>query len=251
MNNSTFVLKMKVSDISHKDLIGKISNGDFKKGAYICVSNVHMCMEGYDNSMFMDTVNNADIVIADGKPIALATKLLGANNTEQIRGFDITNSICELSNSRDIRIGLYGGTSASLLERVKSNLKAKFPNINIVYSFSPPFRPLTDKESLTVVNDINENKVDILFVGLGCPKQEIWMQNYKDKLNCLMLGIGAVFDFISGEKKHAPKWLQFIGCEWLFRLCCEPRRLWKRYLKHNPRFIILFLRQLLFCKQAR
>ncbi len=223
------------------DRVLQLVNGDL--GSYVCVSNVHMCMEVFDSAEFAAVVNNADLVIPDGKPISWAQKLLGHSSAVQVRGQDIMNSLCELSGSKDLSIGFYGGSSDALLETVQDKLREIYFDININYAFSPPFRPLTGDEDVTVVDAINASGVDILFVGIGCPKQERWMTAHKDKLHCVMLGVGAAFDFIAGEKKHAPRWIQRIGLEWLFRMLLEPRRLWRRYFSTNPRFIWHFSKQ--------
>jgi N-acetylglucosaminyldiphosphoundecaprenol N-acetyl-beta-D-mannosaminyltransferase len=215
-------------------------------GAYVCVSNVHMCMETLDDKNFRSVVNSADLVIPDGRPISWAQKLLGYSNAEQVRGQDIMNEICRLSGKENLTIGFYGGDSNEVLSQVVSNLKSTFPDIRIAYTYSPPFRPLTSDEDEQVVKDINDLGVDVLFVGIGCPKQERWMAEHKDRVQCVMLGVGAAFDFIAGSKKHAPRWMQKMGLEWLFRLVSEPRRLWKRYLKQNPRFVYYFVQQWLF-----
>jgi len=211
---------------------------------YICVSNVHMCMETFDSPKFKHIVNNADMVIPDGRPIYWAQKLLGNKDAQQVRGLDIMNALCEKSDKSELKIGLYGGSSEEVLQTVIAKLKLQYSNIKIAYHYSPPFRPLTAEEDANVVADINNAGVDVLFVGIGCPKQEVWMAEHRSDLNCVMLGVGAAYDFVSGSKKHAPRCLQSIGLEWLFRLCCEPSRLWKRYLIHNPRFIYYFSKQI-------
>jgi N-acetylglucosaminyldiphosphoundecaprenol N-acetyl-beta-D-mannosaminyltransferase len=214
-------------------------------GAYICVSNVHMCMEVSDSDEFSLVVNGADLVVPDGKPIFWAQKLLGHTAAKHVRGQDITETLCASSGNKSLNIGLYGGSSAGLLNVVKDKLRASYPDINITYAYAPPFRPLTAAEDADVVKEINLAKVDVLFVGIGCPKQERWMAQHKESLNCVMLGVGAAYDFIAGSKKHAPRWMQQIGMEWFFRLCSEPKRLWRRYLSTNPRFIWHFGKQLL------
>jgi N-acetylglucosaminyldiphosphoundecaprenol N-acetyl-beta-D-mannosaminyltransferase len=221
------------------------------QGAYICVSNVHMCIEAFDSKSFGDVLNNADLVIPDGKPLSWAQKLLGHKEAEQVRGQDIMYALCELSADKGLKLGFYGGSSNELLERVKIQLIEYYPEIVIEYAFSPPFRPLTAEEDVEVVNAINTAEIDILFVGIGCPKQERWMAEHKNQLKCVMLGVGAAYDFIAGEKKHAPRWVQEIGMEWLFRLCSEPKRLWRRYFITNPRFIWHFGKQLLKSKLAK
>jgi N-acetylglucosaminyldiphosphoundecaprenol N-acetyl-beta-D-mannosaminyltransferase len=128
---------------------------------------------------------------------------------------------------------------------VITKLKQQYPAIKIIYSYSPPFRQLTEEEDQQVIDQINQSEVYVLFVGIGCPKQEIWMAEHKQHLQCVMLGVGAAYDFIAGTKQHAPRWMQKIGLEWLFRLASEPKRLWKRYLKQNPRFIYHFTKQLI------
>jgi N-acetylglucosaminyldiphosphoundecaprenol N-acetyl-beta-D-mannosaminyltransferase len=250
MAESSNILTMRV-DVTEQSLVVRRIQQliDLKDSSYICVSNVHMCMETFDSPLFRQVVNNADLVIADGRPIYWAQKLLGNKDAKQVRGQDITNALCKLSAEMDIRIGLYGGSSDDVLSKVVSNLNTQYPNIKIVYTFSPPFRPLTSEESEQVVTDVNASQVDVLFVGIGCPKQEIWMAQNKGKINAVMLGVGAAYDFIAGTKKHAPQWMQKLGLEWLFRLISEPRRLWKRYLKQNPRFIYYFILQCLFKKK--
>lgn len=210
----------------------------------ICLSNVHMCMETFDHRCFKAVVNSSDLVLPDGKPISIALKLLGFKQARQVRGTDLTSELCRLSHLKGYKIGFYGA-SQQTLDKLQINLKRQFPRINIVFLESPPYRPLTLAEDQNYINKINQSNVDFLFVGLGCPKQEIWMSNHRDSLRCTMLGVGAAFDFISGNKPPAPKVMQDIGLEWFYRLCCEPRRLFYRYFVHNTRFIFYFLVQFL------
>lgn len=249
-NNHCNVIKMKVNISDLSSALTQITKlVRLNIGAYVCVSNVHMCMETFDSPLFRNIVNNADLVIADGRPIYWAQKLLGHKQAQQVRGQDITNRLCQISSEGTIKIGLYGGSSNDVLNKVVTNLTKQYANIKIVYQHSPPFRALTAEESVQVATEINNAEVDVLLVGIGCPKQEIWMAEQKGRINAVMLGVGAAFDFIAGTKKHAPVWMQKIGLEWLFRLISEPKRLWKRYLKQNPRFIWYFLMQWLFKKR--
>jgi len=244
--NSLTILNMIVHVLSLDEAVKYVCEySNQLKGYYICVANVHMVMEAFDSESFRTTVNQADLIIADGKPLSIAQKLLGHKDAAQVRGQDIMNALCAISGKKNINIGFYGGSSEAVLELVKANLLQQYSDIKITYSFSPPFRSLTGEEDIEVIKKINGAKVDVLFVGIGCPKQEMWMAEHKDKLNCVMLGVGAAFDFVAGNKKHAPRWIQSIGLEWLFRLLSEPKRLWKRYLKQNPRFIWYFTLQLL------
>jgi len=243
------VLRMRV-DVGSKektvDQIVSITNQ--RKGGYVCVSNVHMCMEVFDCLKFQKVVNNADLVVADGRPIYWAQKLLGAGDASQVRGQDLMESICRLAAEGQLKIGLYGGDSVETLEKAESQLRISHPGIGLAFSYSPPFRKLTESEDLEIVSSINNSGIDVLFVGIGCPKQEKWMAQHRQTVNCVMIGVGAALDFIAGTKSHAPRWMQNLGIEWLFRLGSEPRRLAGRYLKQNPRFIYHFTRQWLFGK---
>jgi N-acetylglucosaminyldiphosphoundecaprenol N-acetyl-beta-D-mannosaminyltransferase len=206
-------------------------------------------METFDSLEFRSIVNNAELVIPDGRPIFWAQKLLGSKDAQQVRGQDIMYTLCEISGTEGLNIGFYGGVYDEVLEQVKTAVRHSYPDIRISYAFSPPFRPLTEEEAQQVISDINEANLNILFVRIGCPKQEKWMAAHKDHLDCVMLGVGAAFDFIAGNKKHSPRWMQNLGFEWLFRLCSEPSRLWKRYLKQNPRYIWYFLQQIILNKK--
>jgi N-acetylglucosaminyldiphosphoundecaprenol N-acetyl-beta-D-mannosaminyltransferase len=249
---SQVVVKMNVEVTNIDNALNKINElARFNAGSYVCVSNIHMCMEVFDSPEFELVVNSADLVIPDGRPLSWAQKLLGHSEAEQVRGQDIMNSICQQSGTKNLNVGLYGGSSDDLLQQVITELKSSYPDIIIPFSYSPPFRPLTDEEDQDIIQQINEADVNVLLVGIGCPKQERWMAEHKDQLNCVMLGVGAAYDFIAGSKKHAPRWMQRVGLEWLFRLCSEPQRLWKRYLQQNPRFIYYFTKQLINHKFGR
>jgi N-acetylglucosaminyldiphosphoundecaprenol N-acetyl-beta-D-mannosaminyltransferase len=200
-------------------------------------------MEGYDNIDFRRLVNSADLVVPDGKPLVWAQKVLGARNAQQVRGMDLMLGLCEHAARIGTPVGFYGGTQ-DILDKLKQKLLNRFKNLNIVCAISPPFRRLTQEEDAGYVSEMNASGVKVLFVGIGCPKQELWMSKHRNQLNCVMLGVGAAFDFISGRKRHAPVWMQSVGLEWLFRLISEPRRLAGRYFKHNPRFIFYFFVQL-------
>ena len=176
MKNRSSVISMGVnitnlaSALYHVELLS--NQGE---GAYVCVSNVHMCMEVYDSAEFSKIVNEADLVIPDGKPLSWAQKFLGHSDAEQVRGQDIMNALCASSGEKSLNIGFYGGSSEALLNTVKEKLIASYPDINITYAYSPPFRPLTEVEDMDVVTAINKADVNVLFVGIGCPKQERWM----------------------------------------------------------------------------
>jgi N-acetylglucosaminyldiphosphoundecaprenol N-acetyl-beta-D-mannosaminyltransferase len=156
----------------------------------------------------------------------------------------MTLKVCEYAAQNGLSVGFYGGTEKSLSALVLK-LKRKYPGLEVPYSYAPPFRKLTAEEDARVRREIETSRAQILFVGLGCPKQERWMAEHRPGVQAVMLGVGAAFDFISREKRQAPMWMQRIGMEWVFRLCHEPRRLWFRYMWHNPRFVALATIQLL------
>jgi N-acetylglucosaminyldiphosphoundecaprenol N-acetyl-beta-D-mannosaminyltransferase len=209
---------------------------------YVCVSNVHMVMESWDNRNFQRLVNGADLVVADGMPLVWALRLYGVRTATRVYGPNLTWAVLSGAEKRGLAVGLYGGTTNSL-QQFKQVLKQRFPNLQLACAIAPPFRPLTSQEDKAYTQQIIDSKVQILFVGIGCPKQEKWMAAHKGRLSMPMLGVGAAFDFHTGRVRQAPPFLQRCGLEWFFRLLMEPQRLWRRYLRHNPRFVCLFLHQ--------
>jgi N-acetylglucosaminyldiphosphoundecaprenol N-acetyl-beta-D-mannosaminyltransferase len=246
MSNDFFVLKMKTNPSSIEDALSSVCQ--LPKGSYVCISNVHMCMETFYDESFLDVVNSANLVFADGRPIFWVQKLCGIEHAEQVRGQDLMMAVCDYASKNHRSVGLYGGTDEAELALVVTELKRLVPNLKISYQYSPPFRALSGVEMESICEDIRKSEVDFLFVGIGCPKQEIWMHKFSKETNSISLGVGAAFNFISGTKKHAPLWMQKVGLEWLFRLLSEPRRLWKRYLKHNPRFLFYAFKQVVLKK---
>jgi N-acetylglucosaminyldiphosphoundecaprenol N-acetyl-beta-D-mannosaminyltransferase len=209
----------------------------------LCAANVHMVMEAHDDSAFQAVVNGSDLVVPDGVPLAWALRLLTRSGQERVYGPGLMLETCRLASLRGVPVGLYGSTPA-VLDLLRERLGAQFPALAIPFVCSPPFRPLTPGEEEALLEDFRASGAAILFVGLGCPKQERWMAAQRPRLPAVMLGVGAAFDFHAGTLPQAPAWMQRAGLEWLFRLAQEPRRLWKRYLKHNPRFVALLLLQL-------
>ncbi|HYB98189.1 MAG TPA: WecB/TagA/CpsF family glycosyltransferase [Candidatus Limnocylindrales bacterium] len=217
---------------------------DERIGRYVCVCTVHMVMEGYDDPAFQDVVNGADLVTADGVPLVWCLRLLGLRDATRVHGPWLLPFLCEQAARRGVPVGFYGGED-DVMRDLLAELRRRAPGLQIAYSYCPPFRPLTAEEDAAVVADIRSSGARILFVGLGCPRQERWMAQHRSRLDIVMLGVGAAFDFVSGHKREAPMWMQQLGLGWLFRLLCEPRRLWRRYVQHNPRFVALFVRQLM------
>lgn len=237
------VLGMRVDATSYQDAVLRIINwAKSKKSIYVCAANVHMTMQSWDDVEFRSIINNSALVTPDGMPLVWALKGLGIKYPSRVYGPTLTLRICEIAAKERVPIALYGGTPQSL-QAFTALLKQKFPQLKVVCQISPPFRPITPGEDDSYVKEIVGSGAQILFVGIGCPKQEYWMAAHQDLIPAVMVGVGAAFDFYSGRVKQAPSFLQKMGLEWAFRLFMEPRRLWKRYVYNNPRFIILFLFQ--------
>lgn len=215
-----------------------------KRSTYVAVANVHMTMEAHDARDFAEIVEGADLVTPDGMPLVWALKAQGISDASRVNGPELVLRLCEAAEREGISIGLYGGTPQSLDDFCRF-LGSRYPRLEIACRLAPPFRPPTPAEDEADTCALAESGAGILFVGIGCPKQEKWMRAHKGRIPAVMVGVGAAFDFHSGRVRHAPALLQRVGLEWAFRLAMEPRRLWKRYAKHNPRFILLLARQLL------
>ncbi len=211
---------------------------------YICAANVHMLMEAYDSPEFMEVVNQADLVTPDGMPLVWMLRLKGYPKQQRVYGPTLMLHVLEAAAREKISVGFYG-SSPEILRSLHLRVQDRFPNLKIAYSFNPPFHELSQEEDSEIMRKINTSSVRILFVGLGCPKQEKWMADHRGKVNAVMIGVGAAFDFHAGLKSQAPVWMQTIGLEWFYRLLTEPRRLWRRYLYHNPRFVFLAILDLI------
>jgi N-acetylglucosaminyldiphosphoundecaprenol N-acetyl-beta-D-mannosaminyltransferase len=246
---SSLVLGMKVSctDYRHaSDLILRWARASASK--YVCVATVNNVMESFDSATFQRVMNEADLVTPDGMPVVWALRALGQKSATRVYGPDLTPILLDKAAAENIPVGFYGA-APDVLKRLVERVQASHPALRIAYSFSPPFRALTPAEDLRIVDAINQSGAKILFIGLNTPKQDFWMAAHRGKVRAVMVGVGAAFDFLAGSKPQAPRWMMNIGLEWLFRLATEPRRLWKRYLKHNPRFVVFFALQLLRLKR--
>lgn len=210
----------------------------------MCFAPVNHLVHARDSPGFCSALHEADLVLPDGMGVVWALRLLGCRDAQRVYGPDTMLNVLDLASREGIPVGFYGGAPATL-DRLVGVVRSRFPGIEIAYACSPPFRPLTDQEDEQVVEAINASGARILCVGLGTPKQELWMAAHRGRVRAVMLGVGAAFDFIAGTKPQAPRWMMRIGLEWLFRVAVEPRRLWKRYLIGNPRFLFLLLSQLL------
>lgn len=216
---------------------------------YVCVTGVHGIMESQRDEILRQIHNRAGMVTPDGMPLVWISQVKGHRIVSRVYGPDLLLAVCERSIMTGARHFLFGGAEG-VPQRLASVLQSRFPGLHIAGALSPPFRPLTQEEQASTLRKINASKADILWVGLGTPKQERWMA---ENIQCIdppvLIGIGAAFDFIAGLKKQAPGWMQRSGLEWLYRLASEPKRLWRRYLINNPLFILMILGQALGWKR--
>jgi N-acetylglucosaminyldiphosphoundecaprenol N-acetyl-beta-D-mannosaminyltransferase len=213
---------------------------------YICVAAVHTVMACQDDAELRAAIMKSDLTVPDGQPLVWAMNALGNKLSSRVYGPELMARHCERSVKTGARIFLYGGSNQGALVQLALNLRHRFPGIRIVGGYAPPFRPLSDEEEAAIVGEINRSGADIVWVGIGVPKQEKWMAAMRDRLNApVLVGVGAAFDFHAGLVAQAPNWIQSIGMEWAFRLSREPRRLWKRYARYNPLFVIGFFLQYL------
>jgi len=210
---------------------------------YVCAAAVNNVMQAYDSEEFRRVMNEADLVTPDGMPLVWGLRCLGHRCASRVYGPDLTLRLLAMAEESGLAAGFYGGDPQTLARLVET-VRRRFPALAVAYAYSPPFRELTREEAERVADEINASATRILFVGLGSPKQDAWMAAQKGRVGAVMVGVGAAFDFLAGTKRQAPRWMMRAGLEWLFRLASEPRRLGKRYLKHNPRFLLLFALQL-------
>lgn len=231
------VMGVKVNTLMRQVIIERIRAWiEVTESRYVCALNVHSLVTSFDDKQHYQALSNADIVIPDGEPIAYYLRKHGHPDQKRITGPGLMGSLCDEAAKRQLNVYLFGSTEKvlSLLEKA---LKRRNPDIRIVGSHSPPFRDFTEQERMQIIDEINGANVQLLFVGLGCPKQERWMSQMKGRINAVMIGVGAAFDFYAGTAERAPKWMRQAGLEWLFRLLTNPRRLFWRYLTTNTRFL--------------
>lgn len=201
-----------------------------KESSSVDLLGIPMAVRAMNNLEYQKMYNEATMTIIDGMPVVKMCRSFGIN-CERCSGPDIMPEIFERSVIENKTHYFYGGTDKKVLDELKKNLSQRYPGINIVGMYSPPFRPLMEDEDKKICDEINLKKPDFIWVGIGAPKQEIWIRNHQRKINQgVMLGVGAAFNFFSGKVEKAPVWIEKIGLEWLFRLIKEPKRLWKRYI---------------------
>lgn len=232
------ILGVNINVTNMEDTIEAIVNNLKKiKGNYICVSNVHTSVMAYEDEEYRKIQNDGFMALPDGKPLSIVSKLKGFKEAKRVTGPDLMLELFNISEEKGYTHYFYGSTQDTLNE-LKTKLIEKYPKIKIVGMYSPPFRILYDEENETIIENINKTNADFLWTGIGAPKQEIWMYEHKDRVNSLMIGVGAGFDYHAGKIKRAPGWMQQLSLEWFYRLLQDPKRLFSRYLNTNIKFII-------------
>lgn len=218
-----------------------------RESRYVCICNVHSLVTARSDTAFREALAGADMSTPDGMPITWMLRRMGFPNQQRINGPDLMWNYCKMAGQLHESVFLYGNTQATL-DSLQQKLHAAFPLLQIAGTCSPPFRAQTEIEEAETISLINASGAGIVFVSLGCPKQELWMARHRGKISAVMLGVGAAFDYHAGTLQRAPVWMQQHGLEWLHRLYSEPRRLWRRYLVSNTIFVLGALRQLIIYK---
>jgi N-acetylglucosaminyldiphosphoundecaprenol N-acetyl-beta-D-mannosaminyltransferase len=246
------VLGVPVSAVDYDGVMDWMDGTVAARGrGYICVAATHTVMVAQEDAAAMQAVRGASLVVPDGQPLVWALRALGRPLPDRVYGPDLMLKHCERAAANATRIFLYGGRNQGALVQLTLNLRRQYPGLRVVGGCSPPFRDLDDDELDAIAQEINRTGADVVWVGIGVPKQEKWMAAMRDRLDApVLVGVGAAFDFHAGLVPQAPSWMQSAGLEWAFRLAQEPRRLWRRYLRYNPRFVAGFARQLLRSRRS-
>lgn len=205
-------------------------------GDYMCVSNVHTVVTAYEDKEYCAVQNNGILAIPDGGPLSSVGRKRGYTNMQRTAGPSYMAEIFKVSVEKGYRHYFYGSTEETI-ERLYQTLQKEYPGLQIAGMYSPPFRPMTESEDKSIVEHINGTEPDFVWVGLGAPKQEIWMANHQGRVEGFMVGVGAGFDYFAGNISRAPEWMQKSNLEWLYRLMQDPKRLFYRYWHTNTRFI--------------
>lgn len=239
------ILGIRVDATSYEDATHRVIEwARQRESRTVCLGVVASVMEARESARYRAALEAADLVTPDGMPLVWMLRGLGAKPASRVYGPDLTIAVLSAAQEAGLAVGFYG-SSEEVLARLTTNVRRRFPRLDVAFHQAPPFRPLSAEEDETAVSAMRESGARILFIGLGGAKQDLWMAEHRGRIPAVMLGVGAAFDFLAGTKPQAPRWMQDSGLEWLFRLATEPRRLWRRYLRHNPRFAFLAVKQIL------
>jgi N-acetylglucosaminyldiphosphoundecaprenol N-acetyl-beta-D-mannosaminyltransferase len=245
------VLSLHITTGTYQSFVDRIlALAVINQSSYICVANVHMTIEAHWDPKFAELVNQADLVTPDGMPLAKAMRLLYGISQERVAGMDLLPDLLEEAEKKNLSLFFYGGTK-EMLDKTQEYVQSNYPLLKSHEYFSPPFRNLNEEEESEIIQRINDFGANLVFVVLGCPKQEKWMASMKGRVNACMIGIGGALPVMIGMQKRAPKWMQRASLEWLYRLIQEPRRLFKRYFVTNSLFLILLAKHFLVLKLTK
>jgi N-acetylglucosaminyldiphosphoundecaprenol N-acetyl-beta-D-mannosaminyltransferase len=244
VRSTASVLKAHIDAIDWERALSRIAKwSNARESRYVCICNAHSVVTTGQDTAFADVVAQADMATPDGAPVAWVMRRTGFKDQQRINGPDLMWKYCAQAGQRGESIYLYGNTPQTLTV-LQARLAQAFPGLVVAGAYSPPFRAETAAEDAATVERINASGAGTVWVSLGCPKQELWMAAHRGRINAVMIGVGAAFDYHAGTIQRAPLWMQNAGLEWFYRLVTEPRRLWKRYLVTNTLFILGATRQL-------
>lgn len=244
MRTRAEVLRVPIDVIGAREALQAIEDAArSRRSGYVCACNVHVVIVAGDRPGLLEAIRGAMLALPDGAPVAWALRRLGHRAQRRIPGPDLMYALCGRAAEAGLSVFFFGSTDEAL-EALSAKLRERFPRLQIAGTYSPPFRALTLDEDSDAVKRLNGSKASLVFVGLGCPKQELWMAEHQGRVDAVMIGVGAAFDFHAGTVSRAPAWMQAAGLEWLHRLAAEPRRLGKRYLVTNTVYALRIVVQL-------
>jgi N-acetylglucosaminyldiphosphoundecaprenol N-acetyl-beta-D-mannosaminyltransferase len=239
------VLNVPIAALSFAEQIQLILDwANSRQSKMVCVANVHMLMEAHWKPLFARVLADADLRTPDGMPLVWMMQLLGVAKPERVAGMDIFQALCQKAQKKDLSV-FFVGSEPEILDQIRDRLHRDFPNLHIAGMAPLPFKPLPITIDRDLVQTINNSGARLVFVSLGCPKQEHWMHQHRGKIKAVMIGLGGVFPVYAGLQSRAPSWMRWAGLEWVYRLMQEPQRLWWRYFKTIPPFLWLASRQLI------
>lgn len=246
MRRGANVLASHIDAVNWDETLSRmVSWGSQHQSRYITLCNVHSVVTASQNEAFHDVIAQADLALPDGAPVAWALRREGFSEQERISGPDLTWRYLAVAEKIGQSVFFYGSCDATLA-KLRARIQTHFPKLRVAGMLAPPYRQLTDEEDQQHVDLINKSGANVVFVGLGCPKQEAWMAAHRGRIQAVMVGVGAAFDYHAGTVKRAPLWMQKIGMEWAYRLLSEPRRLLRRYAVTNTVFVYRMVKSVLF-----
>lgn len=243
--STELIISTWIDSLGWQDAIERVMGwAEHREPRYVCICNVHSVVTAGHDSALRDAINGADLATPDGMPVAWLIGHRRGTRQPRVNGPDLTVALCREAARRDVVVAFYGST-AETLDLLSMKLPTEFPGLRLGAMISPPFRSLRDEERRAYIDELNASGAGIIFVGLGCPKQEVWMAAQEHEISGVLIGVGAAFEFLAGTVRRPPRWMQRLGLEWLGRLLGEPKRLWRRYMSTNLPYLAYLARELL------